>query len=132
LIWGSRGFTAGDQQTVAKEYEKRRRAELERAAAGMPTEEKAPRLRSVAEVSDVYLEGYRLSHRPKSILFAAGRLKQVKRLVGGGAVGSNGGTHPGLRPAIGRKMVRAGEPSAWRLANCRGPLGALGVNCGPN
>ncbi|MBV9501891.1 MAG: hypothetical protein JO138_21175 [Acidobacteriaceae bacterium] len=59
--------TGSTSKTVAKEYERRRRAELERAAAGMPTERKAARIRSVAEVCIVYLDGYRLSHRSNSI-----------------------------------------------------------------
>lgn len=69
-------------KTVAKEYEKRRRAELERAAAGLPTEQKAARLHSVAEVSERYLAGYRLNHRANSILFSASRFRQVNRLLG--------------------------------------------------
>ncbi len=75
--------TGATTKTVAQEYEKNRTKELERAAVGMPTEQKANRIRTVAEVVNPYLEGYRLNHRPKSILFAEGRLKQVKRLLGG-------------------------------------------------
>jgi integrase len=74
--------TGTTSKTVAKEYEKRRRTELERAAAGLPTEQKANRIRTVGEVCDTYLDGYRLSHRDQSIQFAEGRLKQVKRILG--------------------------------------------------
>lgn len=74
--------TGTSSKTVAKEYERRRRAELERAAAGLPPEEKAPRLRSVGEACRTYIEGYKLNHRVKSIRFASGRLKQVDRLLG--------------------------------------------------
>lgn len=74
--------TGSTSKTVAKEYEKRRRSELERAAAGLPVEEKSPRLRSVAEVADAYVEGYKLNHRQASIVFASARLKQVKRILG--------------------------------------------------
>jgi integrase len=74
--------TGSTSRTVAKEYEKRRRAELERAAAGLPTERKAPQLRTVAEIADSYLDAYKLNHRPKSIVFAGGCLRQVKRLLG--------------------------------------------------
>lgn len=74
--------TGSTSKTVAKEYEKRRRGELERAAAGLPTEQKAPRLRTVEEVADAYLGGYKLNHRKGSVIFAEGRLKQVKRLIG--------------------------------------------------
>jgi len=61
--------TGSTGKTVAKEYEKRRKAELERAAAGLPTEQKANRIRTVAEVIGPYLEGYRLNHRPSSVNF---------------------------------------------------------------
>lgn len=74
--------TGTTSKTVAKEYEKRRRAELERAATGMPTEQKASRIRTVAEVVKPYLEGYELNHRAKSILFSRVRLDHVCRLLG--------------------------------------------------
>lgn len=74
--------TGATSKTVAKEYEKRRKAEMQRAAAGLPTEQKATRIRTVADVVGPYLAGYKLAHRPKSILFATGRLAQVKRLLG--------------------------------------------------
>ena len=61
--------TGATSKTVAKEYEKRRKAEMERAAAGLPTDQKAFRIRTVADVIEPYLEGYKLSHRPQSILF---------------------------------------------------------------
>ena len=74
--------TGATSKTVAKEYEKRRKAELERAAAGLPTEQKAARIRTVNDVVASYLEGYKLTHRSKSVLFAEGRLKQVKKSLG--------------------------------------------------
>ena len=74
--------TGATSKTVAKEYEKRRKAEMERAAAGMPTEQRAMRIRTVADVVGPYLEGYRLSHRPKSVLFSEGRLAHVKKALG--------------------------------------------------
>jgi integrase len=74
--------TGTTSKTVAKEYEKGRRAELERAAAGMPTEQKANRIRTVAEVVKPYLEAYELSHRAKSVLFSKGRLEHVCRVLG--------------------------------------------------
>ena len=67
---------------MAKEYEKRRKAEMERAAAGLPTEQKATRIRTVADVVKPYLDGYKLNHRPKSVLFAKGRLAHVKKALG--------------------------------------------------
>ena len=73
--------TGATSKTVAKEYEKRRKAELERAAAGLPTEKKAARIRTVSDVVAPYLAGYKLSHRPKSVLFAVGRLAQVEKAL---------------------------------------------------
>ncbi len=74
--------TGATSKTVAKEYEKRRKAELERAAAGLPTEQKAKRIRTVNDVVARYLEGYKVNHRPKSVLFAVGRLEHVKAALG--------------------------------------------------
>ena len=74
--------TGATSKTVAKEYEKRRKAEMERAAAGLPTEQKAARIRTVAKVIEPYLEGYKLNHRAKSILFSKGRLAHVKSALG--------------------------------------------------
>lgn len=74
--------TGSTRKTVAKEYEKRRKTELERAAAGIPTEQKASRIRTVGDVIDPYLTGYELNHRPKSILFARGRLAKVREALG--------------------------------------------------
>ena len=74
--------TGATSKTVAKEYEKRRKAELERAAAGLPTEQKAKRIRTVNDVVKPYLAAYKLNHRPKSILFAEGRLEHVAGALG--------------------------------------------------
>ena len=72
------------RKTVAGEAEKRRRLELEKTNAGMPTEKRENRIRSVADVVKPYLKRYEQDHRAreKSILFAKGRLKQVMRLLG--------------------------------------------------
>src|SRR5258705_3699360 len=74
--------TGATSKTVAKEYEKRRKAEMERAAAGLPTDRKTTRIRTVADVIGPYLDGYVLSHRPKSVLFSRGRLAQIKKALG--------------------------------------------------
>lgn len=74
--------TGATTKTVAKEYEKRRKAELERAAAGLPTQQKAARIRTVNDVVGPYLSAYKVSHRPKSILFAEGRLAHIKKTLG--------------------------------------------------
>jgi integrase len=72
------------RKTVAGEAEKRRRLELEKANAGMPSEKREKRIRSVADVVKPYIERYEQDHRgrPKSILFAKGRLAHVMRLLG--------------------------------------------------
>jgi integrase len=74
--------TGATSRTVAKEYEKRRKAEMERAAAGLPTQQKAARIRTVSDVITPYLAGYKLSHRPQSIVFSTGRLEQVRKALG--------------------------------------------------
>ena len=74
--------TGATSKTVAKEYEKNRKKELERAAAGLPTEQKAARIRTVNDVVEPYLQGYGLNHRPQSVLFAEGRLAHVKAALG--------------------------------------------------
>jgi len=74
--------TGTTSKTVAREYEKIRRSELERAAAGMPTEQKASRIRTVEEIVTPYLNGYELNHRAKSVLFSKGRLQNVTRILG--------------------------------------------------
>src|SRR5215471_9497281 len=74
--------TGATGKTVAKEYEKRRKAEMERAAAGLPTEQKANRIRTVAEVTKTYLNGYQLTHRSSSVDFATLRLGVVDKLLG--------------------------------------------------
>lgn len=74
--------TGATTKTVAKEYEKRRMAELERAAAGLPTEQKSKRIRTVADVIKRCLQNYELNHRPQSILFVRGRLAHVQKALG--------------------------------------------------
>ena len=72
------------RKTVAGEAEKRRRLELEKANAGMPTEKRENRIRSVTDAVKPYLKRYEQDHRgrQKSILFAKGRLAHVTRLLG--------------------------------------------------
>ncbi len=70
------------RKTIAVEAEKRRRLELERAYAGMPSSGGADRVASVAERIKTYLESYASSHRRNSITFAKHRLAHVKRLLG--------------------------------------------------
>ena len=74
--------TGATTKTLAKEYEKRRKAEMERAAAGLPTEQKSKRILTVADVIKPYLRNYELNHRPQSILFVKGRLAHVQKALG--------------------------------------------------
>ena len=71
------------RKTIAGEAQNNRRLQLERAAAGMPTEKRQNRIRSVSDVVKPYLERYQQDHRerPNSITFAKGRLAHVKRLL---------------------------------------------------
>jgi hypothetical protein len=49
----------------------------------MPTEQKKANLiRTVSDVIEPYLKAYALSHRPKSVLFANGRLAKVRKALG--------------------------------------------------
>jgi integrase len=70
------------KKTIAAEYEKRRRQDLERTFAGLPSEEPSRRVRSVGDEVAVYLSDYPINHRPKSVIFANQRLAHVKRLLG--------------------------------------------------
>ena len=70
------------RKTVAAEAEKNRRLELEKALAGMPVEDRTRRIRSVSDLIRPYLAAYRNNHRPKSVMFAEGRLKHVDKHLG--------------------------------------------------
>jgi integrase len=70
------------KKTIAVEVEKKRRAELERAYAGLPAEWNDRKIRSVRDVVIPYIEHYGINHRPQSLRFATGRLQQVSRLLG--------------------------------------------------
>src|SRR5215472_17061700 len=74
-----RETTGATNKTLAKEYERQRRAELERAAVGMPTEQKSKRVRTVADVVSPYLEHYRTTHRPNAVHYAVYALKHVTK-----------------------------------------------------
>lgn len=55
---------------------------MERAAAGLPTAQKAACIRTVAEVASAYLDGFRLNHRPNSIRSAEVSLANVRKILG--------------------------------------------------
>lgn len=69
-------------KTAAKAWEQERRKELERAHAGLPSEPRAKRISTVAEMIEPYLRDYALSHRESSMTFATARLRNVGRLMG--------------------------------------------------
>jgi integrase len=69
-------------KTIAKEAEKSHRRSLERSLAGLPSEKREDRIKSVEDMVKFYLMHYGINHREKSVDFATGRLQHVKRLVG--------------------------------------------------
>ena len=70
------------RKTIAKEYERRRKLDFERAFAGLPAEDRSKRLRSISEATRDYLKGYSVAHRPKAVQWATDRLTHVTRLLG--------------------------------------------------
>jgi len=70
------------RKTIAGEYEKRRKLELEQAYAGMPVEDPVSRIRSVKEIVATYRAGYELNHRPHSIASMRSALKNVEKHLG--------------------------------------------------
>jgi hypothetical protein len=72
------------RKTIAAKAEERKRLEIQQAGAGMKSETVQDRTRFVAGVIKAYSTAYQLDHRgrPQSILFSAGRLAHVKRLLG--------------------------------------------------
>jgi len=64
------------------EAEKRRRAELERAHAGLPIERPEQRIRTISAVLKEYHGAYLVNHRGKSILMVQNRSAHLLRLLG--------------------------------------------------
>jgi hypothetical protein len=73
--------TGTTRKTLAK-YEQRKRPDIEKAFAGVPTQAPAERVASVGDRIKTYLENYKLNHRAKSVIFSTQRLAHVKRLLG--------------------------------------------------
>ena len=67
------------RKTLAVEAERARRLELERALAGLPTEARERRIRSVGEVLDSYASGYGLNHRGRSTVWVKGCVAHLKK-----------------------------------------------------
>lgn len=70
------------KKTIAIEAEKDHRRRLERANAGMPTEQKEQRIRTVAAVLKDYAATYRVSHRRNSNVIVENRSKHVLKALG--------------------------------------------------
>jgi integrase len=70
------------RKTIATEYEKQCRLELERSLAGLPSGGPEKRLNSVGELITKYLAHYPSNHRANSTLFATKRLAHARRLLG--------------------------------------------------
>ncbi|HLK64743.1 MAG TPA: site-specific integrase [Bryobacteraceae bacterium] len=72
------------RKTIAAAAEKQRRLDLEKNLAGVPTEKRENRIKSVASILKTYEQRYKLDHRGReqSILFSKGRLAHVNRILG--------------------------------------------------
>lgn len=77
-----RESTHSTRRTVAQTAETNRRAGLERALAGLPTEKAEERIRSVQDVVRPYVEHLSLNHRPATVVFSKSATKNVIRLLG--------------------------------------------------
>jgi hypothetical protein len=70
------------RKTIATEYERRRKLDLERAHAGLPVEPVANRTRTIGDFIAEYLQDYPHGHREKSVAWVNERLAHPKRLLG--------------------------------------------------
>ena len=70
------------RKTIAIQAEKQKRMGLERALAGMPTENRKNRVRTVSEVLAEYAKGYPVNHRAKSALRVRAASARLKRVLG--------------------------------------------------
>jgi integrase len=71
------------RKNIAIEAEKRRRLELERAMAGLPSQVHSKAIRSVKDSVQMYLEHYPADHTPKATVWATGCLSHVHQHMGG-------------------------------------------------
>jgi integrase len=69
-------------KTIAIQAEKDKRLQLERALAGMPTEEPQKRIRTVSDAVTEYMKGYAVNHRHKSALRAKAAAEHIKANIG--------------------------------------------------
>src|SRR5687767_10343304 len=74
--------TKSKRKTVAVEYEKRRRRDLEHSLAGMSSERPSDRIRSVSGVLKPYVDTHHLNHRRSATAFTKSTCKNTERLLG--------------------------------------------------
>jgi integrase len=78
-----RESTMTTRKTLAVEYEKTRRLEIERQYAGLSVDEPArSRIRTVTEAVKAYNAGYSVNHRENSKAWVAERSAHLERLLG--------------------------------------------------
>jgi integrase len=70
------------RKTVSLQAEKDHRLRLERASAGMPSEQPEQRIKTVSEVLRAYEQQYGVNHRDNSLVIVVNRSKQVTRKLG--------------------------------------------------
>ncbi|MCW5976838.1 MAG: site-specific integrase [Bryobacteraceae bacterium] len=70
------------RKTIAVEAEKKRRRELERAYAGIPSEKPEERIRTISELLASYRKGYAVNHRDKAALRVKSGSAHVDRILG--------------------------------------------------
>ncbi len=70
------------RKTVAAQAEKDHRLRLERANAGMPTEQREQRIKTAEEVLKAYDQQYRVNHRNNSQVVVTNRSKHLTRILG--------------------------------------------------
>jgi len=70
------------RKSIAVEAEKDHRRRLERASAGMPTEQPEQRIRTVATVLRDYEAAYGVNHRHNSAVLVVGRSKHLVKALG--------------------------------------------------
>jgi integrase len=74
-----RESTGCTKKTLAVDAVKRRKTELERAIAGLPSEGKETRIRTVGQVCQTYKERYADGHKKKSFEWVSSLMKHVLR-----------------------------------------------------
>lgn len=100
------------RKTLALEREKARRLELERAAAGLPSESPRERIRRVSDALKEHSAAYSVNHRKKSTSIVRERSAHLLRLLGSLLL-------PDLTPAriVAYMQTRAGEGASGRTIN---------------